>query len=262
MLILLPGDNMKYQRKTTRDFAQDTVQDTVQDSAQNSALSPHKCLKPSAVFVGHTLSFSDPMIRMACREFEDINIVRLESLQEVTSQPDLDPLTIRALVVEDSLYTDLVSDFEAFQKAAPKGRVVLAYTSPEPARKILAQQHQRHELAGISFLPMNVQFDMWCSIMRLTLCGEGYVPRDLLLEASLPHHHAPAYNTDIATLTQRENEVLSLVSEGKQNKVIAADLNLSEHTVKLHLHNIIGKLGVKNRTEATVWFLSHVTAAP
>jgi DNA-binding NarL/FixJ family response regulator len=235
---------------------------TAQESEPKSAVSLHKCIKPSVVFVGHRLSFSDPMIRMACREFDDINIVRLESLQEVTTQPDLDPLTIRALVVEDSLFSDLVSDFEAFQRAAPKGRVVLAYTSPEPAQKILAQQHLQRELAGISFLPMNVQFDMWCSIMRLTLCGEGYVPRDLLLEASLPHHQALTFNSDIATLTQRENEVLSLVSEGKQNKVIAGDLNLSEHTVKLHLHNIIGKLGVKNRTEATVWFLSHITAAP
>ncbi len=51
--------------------------------------------------------------------------------------------------------------------------------------------------------------------------------------------------------------MLELVSHGLQNKTIAAELSLSEHTVKLHMHHIIGKLGVRNRTEATVWFMEN-----
>ena len=51
-------------------------------------------------------------------------------------------------------------------------------------------------------------------------------------------------------LTEREREILERVARGNQNKIIAADLGLSEHTVKIHLHNIIRKLGVHNRTEA------------
>nr|WP_246849425.1 LuxR C-terminal-related transcriptional regulator [Rubellimicrobium arenae] len=59
-----------------------------------------------------------------------------------------------------------------------------------------------------------------------------------------------------ANLTDRELQVLELVSRGKQNKSVAAELGLSEHTVKLHMHHIISKLGARNRTEVTVWYLS------
>ena len=58
-------------------------------------------------------------------------------------------------------------------------------------------------------------------------------------------------------LTTREAQVLSCVAEGKQNKLIANRLGLSEHTVKLHIHHVIAKLGVNNRTEAAVWFLEN-----
>ncbi|MFC1879120.1 LuxR C-terminal-related transcriptional regulator [Chloroflexota bacterium] len=51
-------------------------------------------------------------------------------------------------------------------------------------------------------------------------------------------------------LSEREIEVLELISEGLTNQEIATRLFLSQHTVKVHAHNIYGKLGVKNRTEA------------
>ncbi len=52
-------------------------------------------------------------------------------------------------------------------------------------------------------------------------------------------------------LTMRELETLRLVAEGKANKEIAATLHVSEETVKSHVANLLGKLGVANRTEAT-----------
>ena len=52
----------------------------------------------------------------------------------------------------------------------------------------------------------------------------------------------------IMTLTSREWEVATLVAKGLSNKQIARHLNVGEGTVKIHLHNIYGKLAVKNRT--------------
>jgi len=51
-------------------------------------------------------------------------------------------------------------------------------------------------------------------------------------------------------LTERETEVLGLLSKGLANKQIAMELGISEHTVKFHVSSIYQKLGVSSRTEA------------
>ncbi len=55
---------------------------------------------------------------------------------------------------------------------------------------------------------------------------------------------------EVESLTSREQEVLQLMAQGLQNKEIAAQLVISERTVKFHVSAILGKLGVGNRTEA------------
>ena len=54
-------------------------------------------------------------------------------------------------------------------------------------------------------------------------------------------------------LTKREMEVLELISRGLSNKEIASELNIGESTVKAHLHNILTKLHLKNRSQAAVF---------
>jgi two-component system, NarL family, response regulator YdfI len=56
--------------------------------------------------------------------------------------------------------------------------------------------------------------------------------------------------TGVETLTAREIEVLGMMAEGLGNKLIAARLGLSGHTVKFHVASILGKLGAGSRTEA------------
>jgi two-component system, NarL family, nitrate/nitrite response regulator NarL len=53
-------------------------------------------------------------------------------------------------------------------------------------------------------------------------------------------------------LTARQQEVMTLVCQGLSNKAIAHELRLSEGTVKLHVHNILVKAGVRSRREIIV----------
>ena len=77
----------------------------------------------------------------------------------------------------------------------------------------------------------------------------GHVADAWLLSPQLP---LPSDERPVVaeTLTPRELEVLELLADGLPNKRIAARLGMSPETVKFHVSQICGKLGVANRTEA------------
>lgn len=60
------------------------------------------------------------------------------------------------------------------------------------------------------------------------------------------------------TLTNRENDVLFLLTKGAKNWQIAQILNISIRTVKFHTTNIYNKIGCTSRYEAIVWALSNL----
>lgn len=68
--------------------------------------------------------------------------------------------------------------------------------------------------------------------------------------ASKLMHHMSSQAEQVESLTEREAEVLRLMAQGFANKEIAAELVITERTVKFHVSSILGKLGADNRTEA------------
>lgn len=61
------------------------------------------------------------------------------------------------------------------------------------------------------------------------------------------------------TISAREREVLAALARGLTNTEIAAEMNVSENTVRFHLKNLFAKLGVSNRTEAAAWYFTYNT---
>ena len=79
------------------------------------------------------------------------------------------------------------------------------------------------------------------------------VQRTLMQAMAHPNHTAPAPDA----LTEREREVLSLLAAGRSNKEIARQLSVTERTVKGHVGNVLGKLGLASRTQAAVYAMRH-----
>jgi DNA-binding NarL/FixJ family response regulator len=73
-------------------------------------------------------------------------------------------------------------------------------------------------------------------------------PPAVLPESTMPR---------IAELTEREREVLRLVSTGATNREIAEALFIGEATVKSHISNILGRLGLRDRTQAAIYARDH-----
>jgi two-component system nitrate/nitrite response regulator NarP len=84
--------------------------------------------------------------------------------------------------------------------------------------------------------------------------GRRWIDRQLL-ERALDRTLTPAgaEPDPMLALSARERAVVQLVAQGLRNKEIAAELNLTEGTVKVYLHKIYERLGVSNRTELALW---------
>ncbi len=211
----------------------------------------HSTTSAGVILAGDSRQFSDRMMAVFTAEFPDTALTRIPDTEEALARARRDRPLLFILDEEDT--EDLLNRTSTFLDAVAPGRLVLGYRDPRAASIVLSATDIRPDLLRIGFLPLNVQIDVWTSILRLLMCGEVVYPQDLLPERfRFEPTHASAVDGNL--LTAREWEILTLVATGKQNKLIARDLDVSEHTVKLHVHNILRKLGVTNRTGAARWY--------
>jgi DNA-binding NarL/FixJ family response regulator/predicted Ser/Thr protein kinase len=66
-------------------------------------------------------------------------------------------------------------------------------------------------------------------------------------------HDEPHNMNEMESLTDRELEVIKFIARGLSNREIAREMVISEKTVKTHVSNLLGKLGVEDRTQAAIW---------
>jgi DNA-binding NarL/FixJ family response regulator len=97
------------------------------------------------------------------------------------------------------------------------------------------------------YIPMSVGFDIAVEAVRFVLAGGTYVPAEYILAKTTASTIATS-TTNAAAMTAREMLVVRAIQQGKPNKIIAYELNMCESTVKVHVRNIMKKLGAKNRT--------------
>jgi len=127
------------------------------------------------------------------------------------------------------------------------------------------------DLGVLGFIPKAYSPDVMLSAIRLVLAGGIYIPPLLLASAQAqgwqpgagasppggrvsqpPPGEGHSLDGLRQLLTERQVDVMRLLSQGKPNKLIARDLGISEGTVKIHLAAIFRALDVRNRVEAVV----------
>ncbi|MFD1341115.1 response regulator [Litorisediminicola beolgyonensis] len=102
-------------------------------------------------------------------------------------------------------------------------------------------------MGAAGFVPKTLAAKSLVSAIKFMAMGEQYAPIAFMTgnDGELSHPLAK-------TLSPREIDVLRGVYEGKSNKEIARDLDLTEPTIKLHMKTLFRKLDVKNRTQAAL----------
>jgi NarL family two-component system response regulator LiaR len=103
------------------------------------------------------------------------------------------------------------------------------------------------EAGAIGYLLKDVSADDLVRAIRAAYAGRATLSPEAAQALVNNANQPPAPGLD---LTEREREVLSLMTEGLNNTQIAARLTVSPSTIKSHVSNILSKLGVASRTEA------------
>ena len=106
---------------------------------------------------------------------------------------------------------------------------------------------QALEVGAAGFVPKTLSAKSMINAVRFMAMGEQYAPIDFM--TATPEEKS---NPLADKLSSRELEVLKGLTEGKSNKEIARDLDLTEPTVKLHMKTLFRKLEATNRTQAAL----------
>jgi len=218
--------------------------------------------EPSRIilFIGANGIVSDRLLHALTLEFPTVVI---ESVDDLPAACRTFGHPVALILVDTSLIASLEQASSELRRLHP--RALTAVIQRDDLNHVRSLSQILAFPSVRSILPMNVGLDVWLSVLRLMLCGGEYFPpgmfhsyaRSLGDVGGVPSYGVPAGRDGkgpVADLTAREVQILEMVARGLQNKTIAAELRLSEHTVKIHLHNIISKLGAHNRTEAVAKF--------
>jgi DNA-binding NarL/FixJ family response regulator len=131
---------------------------------------------------------------------------------------------------------------------------------PEASTVVLSDRDDVDEvnraltLGARGYIPTSVECEIAVAALRLISTGGTFVPANALRSAAAKLDDQPEGERQRASdgldLTPRELSVIDLLRQGKPNKLIAAQLDMQEGTVKVHVRNILKKLHAANRTHA------------
>ena len=130
--------------------------------------------------------------------------------------------------------------------------VPIVVISAREDRRIM---HRALGHGAAAFVPKSASIDLIVAALRAVLGGDTWLPASATGGGG---HPTPLDQQEVdatarlATLTPQQFRVLSMLSAGLLNKQIAAELDVSEATVKAHVSALMQKLGVSNRTQAVL----------
>lgn len=152
------------------------------------------------------------------------------------------------VIVVDYLLLDEV--VRAVRAITNDGRIALVVLTNNDERPLTILRNL--SLRGWSLVPVGAtSVELQAAV---TAVAQGFVVLPVAFSEQFTEQRPAVGTLNLSSseeaLTNREREVLELVSQGLSNKLIARRLQISEHTVKFHISSISTKLGASSRTDA------------
>lgn len=164
------------------------------------------------------------------------------ALDALRAEPDCSLVLLDLGLPDSSGMTGL----EQLREAAPAVAIVVL-SADDRAETVLGAIDR----GAAGFIPKSADSAAFTHALRTVLDGRVHLPPQTLQRAAPPLGDAPGDDGELG-LSPRQLDVLRLLVEGRSNKLIMRELDLSESTVKTHLQAIFRRLDVNSRTQAVV----------
>jgi DNA-binding NarL/FixJ family response regulator len=215
--------------------------------------------KGASVLVIESRAFArEAFVETLRKNLRHTRLIALESAEDITENASFGLGDVAIVIIS---ITSLSRAFVYVSEALSRIRRVL---SDIPT--VLIVDNLNRADASVAFdlgfkgcIPTTANATIIVNVLRLISAGADYAPPNILMGKS-PEQPKPVTRAPTPPLTfkisspfsPRQKEVLLRLVEGKSNKVIAYELNMKESTAKVHVRQIIRKLGVVNRTQAAL----------
>ena len=209
------------------------------------------------------------------RELAEFEIVDMPTVQRLDGASVHDVRLVVLSIADKAIdHPSVEDDLAVIAECCPNASVaILSNHDDEPSALAAMQRGVR------GFLPTSLSIEIAVAGLRLVLVGGVYRPlpatgcSDMAgLEPPCARSLVPAYpggnggraaaRKNGSNYTPREQQVLAELELGLPNKLIAARLNLSENTVKMHIQHIMRKCDARNRTEAVLRWKGRLATHP
>lgn len=208
------------------------------------------------VFVVSQQSLFQQAIEHSLSETEDIAICGTMGLnEEVLKVIDNLPPDVALLDIDGP--ADIGLDLaRKIKQRSPNIGVIVLTSNPDDNQLFLALKAQ-----AVAYLSKEVTASQLFEIVRRVAKGEHPINESLTTRPKVAEHVLQQFQeltsrseseAFISPLTPREIEILQYIAQGYLNKQIAAELGISEQTIKNHVTSILRKLNANARTEAVV----------
>src|SRR5215475_1816225 len=174
------------------------------------------------------------------------NVRLLERPEDLIELGDWCAISLVVLWLNNS-DMDFETAFEAALEAAPKRPIAILSDFADAA---LVSRALAHGVRG--YFNSSMSLTELASAVRFVAAGGTFVPLSALNGLTAERPASPKGNSGDDRLSPRQLEVLELLHQGKQNKIIAYELGMAEATVKVHVRMIMKKLQARNRTEVVL----------
>jgi DNA-binding NarL/FixJ family response regulator len=172
-------------------------------------------------------------------------------IQDVASLADLSKVSIIVFNSHSGSFgsDEIRDEVMAIREAAPGTPLIVMSDLEDGAEVRKAMEH-----GARGYLPAHLPLSHAMAAIRFVKDGGTYIPHCVLTSIVQEPSTACLVDGDgvPVSFSPRQVQVLELLKEGKQNKIIAYELGMCESTVKVHIRQIMRKLKARNRTQVVL----------